>query len=172
MDLQPKHLMNEWVTLWPLVENDFESLYQVAADPLIWEQHPNPDRYKREVFQNYFIGAMASRGAFLITNQTGEVIGSSRFYDYDADTNEIKIGYTFFGRACWGLPYNRSTKKLMLDYAFRFVDRVLFHVGATNIRSQRAMEKIGAIKIGEQEVAYFGESSRLNYVYLISKIVD
>lgn len=169
MDLQPAHLINEWVILRPLQEDDFNSLYQVAADPLIWEQHPNPDRYKKEVFQNYFTGAMTSKGAFLITKSTGEVIGSTRFYDYYVDKNEIKIGYTFFARACWGLPYNRSAKQLMVDYAFQFVNQVLFHVGATNIRSQRAMGKIGALKIGEEEVAYFGESPRLNFVYLLSK---
>ncbi len=167
MDLQPIHLKNEWVNLRPLREKDFDLLYQVASDPLIWEQHPNPDRYKREVFQNYFTGALGSKGAFLITNSTGEVIGSSRFYDYYPDKNEIKIGYTFFSRACWGLPYNRATKHLMLTYAFQFVSRVIFHVGAQNIRSQKAMEKVGAIKIGEEHVAYYGEETRLNYVYMV-----
>jgi N-acetyltransferase len=59
-------LKNEKVVLTPLVEDDFERLFQVAGDPLIWEQHPNPDRFKREVFQKYFEGAIQSEGAFLI----------------------------------------------------------------------------------------------------------
>lgn len=167
MDLQPKHLINEWVSLTPLEEHDFDVLYQVASDPLIWEQHPNPDRYKKDVFQNYFTGAIASKGAFLIKNMRGNDIGSTRFYDFSPKKDEVKIGYTFFSRACWGLPFNRATKHVMLTHAFEFVSRVIFHVGAQNIRSQKAMEKLGAIKIGEEQVAYYGEETRLNFVYLI-----
>ncbi|MEY3920391.1 MAG: hypothetical protein RL634_152 [Bacteroidota bacterium] len=169
MNLQPFNLKDEWVKLIPLKETDFELLYNVAKDPLIWEQHPNPDRYKRDVFQNYFTGAIESKGAFIIKSKTDQVIGCTRFYDYFPEKKEIKIGYTFFSRDCWGQPFNKSTKQLMLDYAFQFVDHVIFHVGANNIRSQRAMEKLGAIKIGEEEVAYFGEASRLNFVYQIAK---
>ena len=167
MNLQPTHLSNEKVSLRPLASIDFDSLYAVANDPLIWEQHPNPDRYKYEVFQNYFKGALESGGAFIILNEHNQVIGSTRFYDYKPADSEVKIGYTFFARACWGKAYNRSTKLLMLSYAFDHVHRVVFHVGASNIRSQKAMEKLGATKVGEEEVAYYGEATRLNYVYLI-----
>ena len=169
VNLQPIHLQNELVQLIPLSIDDFEVLYTVASDPLIWEQHPNPDRYKRDVFSNYFDGAMASKGAFLIKSaETGAAIGSSRFYDHKPELKEIKIGYTFFSRACWGKPYNSNVKHLMLSHAFTFVERVVFHVGASNLRSQKAMEKLGAIKTGEEEVAYFGEPSRWNFVYTIS----
>ena len=123
----------------------------------------------RSVFQNYFKGAIESNGAFLIHNTSGAIIGCTRFYDYFPDKKEIKIGYTFFSRNCWGQPYNKSTKQMMLHYAFQFVDQVIFHVGANNIRSQKAMEKLGAIKIGEEEVAYYGEASRKNVVYQITK---
>jgi len=167
MNLQPTHLRNEKVSLRPLAAIDFDSLYAVASDPLIWEQHPNPDRYKREVFQNYFKGALESGGAFIILNEHNQVIGSTRFYDYKSADSEVKIGYTFFARACWGQSYNRNTKLIMLSYAFDHVHRVVFHVGANNIRSQKAMEKLGATKVGEEEVAYYGEATRLNYVYLI-----
>lgn len=170
MDLQPTHLKNEVVELSPLQVSHFDVLFAVAADPLLWEQHPNPDRYKKEVFQNFFKGAMASMGAFLIRNaKTGDVIGSSRFYDFVLEKKEIKIGYTFFSRTCWGKPFNQSTKKLMIEYALSKVNTIIFHVGATNFRSQKAMEKIGAIKIKEEQVAYFGEASRLNFVYSITK---
>ena len=57
----------------------------------------------------------------------------------------------------------------MLDYAFQYVDKVYFHIGAQNIRSQKAIEKIGAIKVDEFEVAYYGEPSKLNFIYLINK---
>ncbi len=169
MDLQPLHLRNEWVVLRPLQSNDFEALYTVASDPLIWEQHPNPDRYKKEVFANYFEGAMISRGAMLILDTNESIIGSSRFYDHQIELDEIKIGYTFFSRSCWGKPFNRSTKQLMVEHAFQYVNNVIFNIGAQNFRSQKAIAKIGAIKIGEEEVAYYGETPKINFVYRIRK---
>ena len=169
-DLQPNHLKNNLISLFPLQENDFEELYTVANDELLWEQHPNKLRYQRAVFQNFFEGAMLSGGAFLIRdNKTNEVVGSSRFYDYNETEKSILIGYTFIGRKFWGNDYNKSLKKLMLDYAFQHVNKVYFHIGAFNIRSQKAIEKIGAIKVDEFEVEYYGEDRKLNFVYLIEK---
>lgn len=169
-NLQPEHLKNELIYLIPLKEGDFEQLYAVASDPLVWEQHPNKLRYQREVFQNFFEGAIESKGAFLVFDaQTDEVVGSSRFYDFNEDENSVLIGYTFIGRKFWGNGHNRALKKIMLEYAFQFVDSVYFHIGAQNIRSQKAIEKIGAQKVGEQEVEYYGEDSKLNYIYKINK---
>lgn len=169
MNWQPINLEDNWVQLQPLRATDFEALYQVASDPLIWEQHPNPDRYKKEVFSVYFEGALASGGAMLICDTQGQVIGSSRFYDWEPDVREVKIGYTFFARSCWGKPYNRGAKTLMLQHAFlQGAERVLFHVGVNNIRSQKAMEKLGAIIIEEVTVAYYGEAPRRNFVYLLT----
>lgn len=166
---QPQ-LSNELVYLRPLAADDFEALYAVASDPLIWEQHPNPDRYKREVFTNYFTGAMESGGALLISDaNTNEVVGCSRFYDYLPEQSEVKIGYTFFSRGCWGKGINRAVKHLMIAHALQYVDNIVFHVGANNLRSRKAMEKLGAHLVGEMEVAYYGEASRLNVVYTIMK---
>ncbi|UOK42553.1 MULTISPECIES: GNAT family N-acetyltransferase [Flavobacterium] len=169
MKLQPI-LENKIVKLIPLQEQDFEALYQVACDPLIWEQHPNKDRYKREVFQNFFEGAIQSKGAFLIIDKTNTgVIGSTRFYDLNESEKSVLIGYTFYGRNYWGSTYNPMVKKLMLDYAFQFVDKVYFHIGAQNIRSQKAIERLGAVKVRETEVAYHGEPEKLNFEYRIEK---
>lgn len=169
MNRQPDNLQNEWVHLIPLKPEDFEPLYRVACDPLIWEQHPNPDRYKKEVFEVYFQGALESGGAFLIKDTKGGVIGCTRFYGYNENDSEVNIGYTFFSRSCWGKPYNKSAKQLMLNYAFQYVESVLFHVGAGNIRSQKAMEKLGAIRVGEKTVAYYGEAPKENIVYKIKR---
>jgi RimJ/RimL family protein N-acetyltransferase len=170
--LQPR-LSNDAVSLEPLQQGHFEELYAVASDPLIWEQHPNPDRYKRDVFQTYFEGAMASGGAFMIRDaHTGKAIGSTRFYDHVPEKSEIKIGYTFFSRDCWGKNVNPQVKKLMLDHAFRYVDNVIFHVGALNKRSRIAMERLGAEFVGEEEVAYFGEAPKVNVVYKIRKRIQ
>jgi len=167
--LQPT-LQNEFVILAPLKESDFEALYKVASDPLVWEQHPNKNRYQRDVFQTYFDGAIKSKGAFLVKDaNTNEVIGCTRFYDYNEKDKSILIGYTFLGRSHWGGKYNPSMKQLMLEHAFTFVDKVLFHIGANNIRSQTAIQRIGAKKIGEESIAYHGETSNLNFVYCVEK---
>lgn len=170
IDLQPKHLQNELVKLIPLKETDFETLYTVASDPQIWEQHPNPDRYKRDVFQNYFNGAIASQSAFLIRDaKTNEPIGCTRFYGLDLNANSIHIGYTFFARSCWGKSFNSNTKKLMLDHAFTIVDNVIFHIGSYNMRSRKAIEKLGAKLVEEKMIAYHGETPTPNCVYIIKK---
>jgi len=164
-------LENGNVKLVPLDQNDFEQLFSVASDPLVWEQHPNKDRYKREVFENFFQGAMESGGAFkIIESNTGEVAGSTRFYDFNPENNCIFIGYTFYGRKFWGSKLNPQVKKLMLDYIFQFVDKVNFHVGKDNIRSQKAMERLGAKKVDEVNVAYAYEPERLNVVFEILKV--
>ena len=169
-NLQPTHLQNERIRLVPLQESDFDELFSVASDPLIWEQHPNKLRYQKDVFQNFFEGAMQSKGAFFIREATtNEPIGSTRFYDYNENEKSVLIGYTFIGRKFWGNGYNSALKKLMMDYAFQYVDTINFHIGAYNIRSQKAIEKIGAQKIDEFEVEYYGEDSKLNYIYQIEK---
>lgn len=159
------------VRLRPLRPDDFDALYAVASDPLVWEQHPNPTRYQRPVFQTFFDGALESGGAFLIEDvQTGQPIGSSRFYDYDEAQKSVLIGYSFLARSHWGGPTNRAVKTLLLDYAFAHgIEEVFFHVGAGNRRSQRAMEKLGARKVQEIEVAYHGERETRNYVYRIGR---
>ena len=162
-------LQNDSVVATPLQATDFEALYTAASDPLIWEQHPNKNRWQRTEFENYFKGAMEGGKAFSVKDAaTGEVIGSSR-YVYDDAQKILSIGYTFFVRSHWGGGYNRALKKLMLDYAFTYVDTVYFYIGAVNKRSQIAIERIGAKKIREEETAYYGEAPKLDYVYAIEK---
>ncbi|MGH9523464.1 MAG: GNAT family N-acetyltransferase [Terriglobales bacterium] len=148
-ELQPT-LTGELVQLRPLRADDFDALFAAASDPLIWEVHPEPTRYQREVFQRFFDGGMASGGAFAVVDRkTGRIIGSSRYHDYKAGPpSEIEIGFTFLERAYWGGGYNAEMKRLMLDHAFRFVERVVFTVGENNLRSRRALEKIGARHAG------------------------
>src|ERR1041384_4384369 len=118
-DLQP-HLKGELIELQPLTPEDWDDLFAVASDPLIWEQHPESDRYKEEVFRSFFRKAMESRGAFVILDaKDGRVIGSSRYHGYDPEKSEVEIGWTFLARKYWGGLYNRELKQLMLDHAFR-----------------------------------------------------
>ncbi len=163
-------LFDDLVILNPLEESDFERLYEVASDPLIWEQHPNKDRYQRPIFENFFKGALASQGAYIVLDkESGEVVGSSRFYDFNEETSSVMIGYTFIGRKFWGKGYNQSMKKLMMDHAFKKVDKIFFHVGAQNKRSQIAMERLGGKIVRNIEVAYYGEPTKLNIEYLIER---
>ena len=147
-ELQPT-LTGDLLELRPLGAADFDELYAVASDPGIWEQHPASDRYKKEVFRDFFEEAMESGGAFAVIDRaSGRIIGSTRYYGYDEQRSEIEIGWTFLARAYWGGVYNREMKQLMLRHAFRFVDTVIFLVGPRNFRSQRAVEKIGGVRTG------------------------
>jgi RimJ/RimL family protein N-acetyltransferase len=164
-DLQPV-LKGELLDLRPLRAEDFDDLYTVASDPLLWEQHPVKDRYKPEVFKAFFQKAMDSGGAFIvIDSKNGKVIGSSRFQGYDPEKSEIEIGWSFLARSHWGGVYNREMKQLMLRHAFRFVNRVVFVIGPQNLRSQRAIEKIGGIRAGSRP----DEGGRDSFVYEITR---
>lgn len=156
-NLQPEILENEITKLIPLEEKHFEALFQAASDPLIWEQHPSKDRYHREGFTAFFKAAMDSKGSFLILDkQTGEIMGTTRYYDYDPEKSSVGIGYTFITRKYWGGPYNSSNKKLLIDYAFQHVNSILFHVGAENFRSQKAVLKLGAEKVRDMVITANG----------------
>jgi N-acetyltransferase len=168
-DLQP-HLKGELVELRPLAADDWDELFAVASDSLIWEQHPESNRYKEDVFRAFFRDALESSGAFVIIDtKTRRVIGSTRFYGHDPEKSEIEIGWTFLARKYWGGRYNREMKQLLLAHAFKFVETVVFLVGERNIRSQRAMEKIGAIKVGTATRAYGNHLPATNVKYVIRK---
>jgi RimJ/RimL family protein N-acetyltransferase len=144
-DFQPT-LEGDRVTVRPVVAADWADMFAAASDPEIWMQHPASDRYTEQVFRQYFEDAIACGSAFaFIDRASGKVIGSSRFHGFDPVAREIEIGWTFLARDYWGGSYNQEIKSLMLDHAFKFVDTVVFWVGETNLRSRRAMEKIGGI---------------------------
>jgi RimJ/RimL family protein N-acetyltransferase len=150
-DLQP-HLIGELIEVRPLATDDWEGLFAVASDPLIWEQHPARDRYREDVFREFFREALETGSAFVVIDRkTGEIIGSSRYFGFDSQESVVEIGWTFLARAYWGGSYNGELKRLMLDHAFRFVERVLFVIGVTNFRSQKAVEKIGGVRVGRRE---------------------
>ncbi len=163
-DFQPT-LRGEHLELWPLRPEDYLDLFAAASDPLIWAQHPSRDRYKKEVFRDFFRDAIASGGALIARDaRDGRTIGSSRFHGYNEERSEIEIGWTFLARSYWGGLYNGEMKRLMLRHAFQFVDRVLFLIGPENFRSQRAVEKIGGVRAGSRSDA----GGRESYLYEIT----
>jgi N-acetyltransferase len=163
-DLQPA-LKSERLYLRPLLPDDFSDLYAVASDPLVWEQHPAWDRYLENVVREFFREGLESGGALIaIDSSDNRVIGSSRFHGYDPERSEIEIGWTFLARSHWGGIYNGEMKQLMLRHAFQFVNHVVFLIGPLNVRSQRAVEKIGGVRIAPR----FGSDGRESVVYQIS----
>lgn len=144
-------LKGKLLNLRPLQADDFKSLFAVASDPLIWEQHPVKNRYQKAAFDGFFRESLASGGALIVCDtRLNKVIGSSRFYGFEDDINEIEIGWTFLARSYWGGIYNKEMKLLMLQHAFQFTDRVILLAGVQNIRSQKAVEKIGGICVGKR----------------------
>ena len=150
-ELQP-HLVGDLLELRPLKPDDWNSLFAVASDPLIWEQHPASDRYQEEVFREFFREALKSGSALVVIDRkTQEIIGSSRYFGFDPGQREIEIGWTFLARSYWGGAYNGELKRLMLAHAFGFVESVIFKIGPTNFRSRKALEKIGVVLTEQRE---------------------
>lgn len=163
-------LENDLLLLRPAQEDDFESLFAVANDPLLWEQHPAKERATRDGFTAFFNDAIATKAAFVaIDKKTGQIIGTSRYNPVPETENAIEIGWTFIGRTYWGGTYNQSMKKLMMDYAFQYVPHILFFINKHNLRSRRAVEKIGGVHITELEGKAIDPRSESGVVYKVSK---
>lgn len=164
-DRQPV-LTGELLELRPLRQDDWAALFAVASDPLIWEQHPDWDRYKEDVFRQFFTDALNSGGTLVaVDHATGRIIGSSRYQGFDAAKRQVEIGWTFLARRYWGGRYNAEMKRLMLEHAFKRVDQVIFIIGPENRRSRRAVEKIGAVYLHVAPDA----GGRESVVYVLTK---
>lgn len=163
-DWQPE-LRGARLILRPIRPGDLDPLHAAASDPLIWAQHSETNRHERAVFEKFFAGALACGGGLVaVEPTTGRLIGSSRFYDWNASDRSVVIGYSFLERARWGDGTNREMKRLMLDHAFRRASTVWFHVSPGNVRSQKALERIGATLHDRQQVMVGGvPSPRLIY---------
>ena len=170
MDRQPT-LEGERLLLRPLRPDDWEALFAVASDPLVWELHPANDRWQEAVFREFFANALAGGGALVaIDKQTGAIVGSSRFQGHDpAGDGSVEIGWTFLARSHWGGSWNREMKRLMLAHALAQVERVDFRVGETNLRSRRAMEKIGGRLSQRDEVIDMAGRQVRHVIYEIDR---
>jgi len=86
-------LEGELVVGRPLRVDDFAELYAVAADPPLWEQHPESDRWRQEVFRAYFDDHLAAGGALAVVERaTGNMIGATRYENHDPEASEVEIG--------------------------------------------------------------------------------
>jgi N-acetyltransferase len=171
LDRQPT-LEGERVRLRPLRADDWDALYAVAADPLIWEQHPAHDRWREDVFAAFFDDALRQQGALAIIDlMTGAVIGSSRYQGLDeSNGGSVEIGWTFLARSHWGGAANSELKRLMIAHALASVAECRFVVGEANHRSRRAMEKIGARLSDRVETRAMAGGAMLRHVtYIITR---
>ena len=161
MDRQPV-LEGDLVRLRPLRPDDHDALFAISSDPRLWEQHPAKERATPDGFRRWMDEALASGGALVLEDRSdGRVIGTSRYDRDDPEAGSVEIGWTFLDRPLWGGPWNGEMKALMLDHAFRHVDEVLFRVHDSNLRSQRAVEKLGATRVGTEP--YEGDGEVLVY---------
>lgn len=169
MERQPV-LEGDRLLLRPLAPGDWDALHAVASDPLIWEVHPKHDRWQEPVFREFFADALAHGGAVAVIDKaSGAVVGSSRWQDHDPHASRVEIGWTFLARSHWSGAYNPELKRLMLAHAFRFVDRVIFRVGEDNLRSRRAMEKIGGRLTSESTVVETVSGPVRHVIYEITR---
>ncbi|MFM5931555.1 MAG: GNAT family N-acetyltransferase [Novosphingobium sp.] len=170
MDRQPL-LEGERLLLRPLVADDWSALFSVASDPEIWALHPAHDRWQEPVFREFFGNALDGGGAVAVIDKaSGAIVGSSRWQGYEpADGGSVEIGWTFLARSHWGGRYNPELKRLMIGHALRFVDRVVFRVGKSNLRSRRAMEKIGGELTDALETYEMAGSEAVHVIYAITR---
>jgi N-acetyltransferase len=140
-----------------LTESHREILRPLAKDERIWEFTKTllvTETYDRQ-FDNYFNEALAfsAQGgqAFVIVATVGDrVIGMTRAYDLDWQVKKITIGHTWYVPEVWGKAHNKECKLMLLTYLFEGLElqRVDFKVAGQNIRSQKAVEKIGGVREG------------------------
>lgn len=170
MDRQPV-LVGERLELRPLAASDWDALFAAASDPAIWALHPAHDRWQEPVFRAFFADALAQGGALAVIDRaSGRIIGSSRFQEYISENGgEVEIGWTFLARDLWGSGLNAEMKRLMLAHALKFVERVVFSVGTTNVISRRAMEKIGGHLTARTKLVERGGAMIEHVVYEITR---
>jgi RimJ/RimL family protein N-acetyltransferase len=177
-----KDLSGHFVYLEPVNESYREVLRGLARDERIWEFTKTlmiNDRYDAQ-FDEYFdvaLGLPESGGqAFVIRTvdgKDGRIIGMTRLFNVEPKEKRLEIGHTWYVPDVWGKVYNKECKLLLLQYVFEMLgfNRVEFRVAHQNIRSQKAVEKIGGVKEGVlRKFAIRNDGSRRDTV--VFSIID
>jgi aminoglycoside 6-adenylyltransferase len=144
-------LKGNTIALIPVEEKYLEELLSFSANPVIWKHLPR-EIYSREDMLQWYYQAKEDEAAgkaipFLIQDiQTLEIMGSTRILDLDDANRKAEIGWTWINPKYFGTKVNAEAKLLLLDYAFTKLrlNRIQFRADERNIRSQRAILKIGA----------------------------
>lgn len=153
MNVTPVVLEGAWVRLEPLEERHFEALFR-HAEPSLFEHYLDwPDDASYAAFARWMGEDLTARGCVpfaVVSKETGEAIGSSSYLDIRPSHRTLEIGSTWYGRAHQGTKVNPECKLLMLEYAFEVLGavRVQLKTSSENLRSQRAIAKLGAVREG------------------------
>lgn len=148
----PTVLQGTTIDLLPLEEHHLEELYQASADKELWKQVPS-DCSDRDTFFAVYKMALEARDRgtqypfVIVDKQTKKLVGSTRFFEmYEAD-KKLEIGWTWITRDYWGSVVNLECKLLLLTYCFEVLktNRVQLKTKDDNIRSRKAIEKIGGV---------------------------
>jgi RimJ/RimL family protein N-acetyltransferase len=150
-------LKGSHVYLQFLTEGHREVLRPLAKDDRLWEFTKTlllNETYDQQ-FDTYFnealsLAAKGDQAFVIVTTSDDRVIGMTRAYDLDRRVKKITIGHTWYIPSVWGLAHNKECKLLLLSYMFETLglERVDFKVAGQNIRSQKAVEKIGGVREG------------------------
>jgi N-acetyltransferase len=151
----PIVLEDGWARLEPLEEKHFELLLPTAMQPMIWEFTMARIR-SAEDFRKYFDTAIAERlqqrsyPFAIFDKQQNEYVGCTRFGNVDLKNKKVEIGWTWLHPKLHGAGFNKHCKFLLLEYCFEklLLIRVELKTSSLNLRSQKAMLKIGAVKEG------------------------
>ncbi|WP_323843179.1 isoleucine--tRNA ligase, N-acetyltransferase domain-containing [Moraxella sp. Pampa] len=140
----PNEIDSNNFLLRTLNKDDKDALFEKAKDPVIWELMPEK-RNEPEIFNPYFDKAIKEKAFAIIDKKTGQIVGTTRFYDDKVSDDSIAIGYSFIAKDYWGTCANNEIKQAMLDYAFKQRNKVYFHIIKENERSKKSVEKLGAV---------------------------
>jgi len=153
--LVPLHLQDDYVVLEPLTMEHAPALEAAAADGELWKlwftSAPAPGEaaaYIAKALEGHAAGHMLP---FAIREKaSGEIIGTTRFYDFVPDLPRMAIGYTWYAKRWQKSHVNTACKRLLLRHAFESLACVAveFHADGRNLDSQRAIERLGAHRDG------------------------
>ncbi|MBL7813742.1 MAG: GNAT family N-acetyltransferase [Saprospiraceae bacterium] len=149
--IHPNSLEGHLIRLEILEPRHLYVMEAIASNPLIWQNLPI-EGWRNDVFWRWAYDSLECQKkgqafVFVVIDQhSGKIVGTTRYQDMDCQHNKTDIGWTWYDPSVWGKGYNFEAKKLMLTHAFEVwkVGRVGFKVDERNMRSQRALEKIGA----------------------------
>ncbi|WP_210608108.1 GNAT family N-acetyltransferase [Priestia flexa] len=148
-------LKGNQICIVPMDKKYIEELCKIGQEKSIWEHLPETltTRYSMENFINEALiqKERCIEYPFVILSlKTDEVIGTTRFMNISKDNKSLEIGWTWLTSKVWGTGVNIECKYLLLKYCFEYMNlcRVQFKTDERNIRSQKAIEKIGGIREG------------------------
>lgn len=155
MEVRPVTLEGRFVRLEPLADRHVEELWAAGADPSIWTYMavtPTSLEDMRQIIASALEQqARGSQLPFAVIERTsGRAIGSTRYLDIRPRERGLEIGWTWYGIPWQGTVVNSECKLLLLRHAFEDLGcvRVCLKTDARNLRSQRAIERLGAVREG------------------------